>query len=187
MQKTQTKQERKKQEAILFKQNVKLTNPIHFLAVGLGSGMFSKMPGTMGSIASIPLWFLFAYLPDFAYGDIIYWILMLLTFILGCYVCDKTSIDTKTHDSGNIVWDEFVGMWITLFFIPQITVFWVIAAFLLFRIFDIIKPWPIRCFDQKVHGGVGIMIDDVIAAIFSSFCIYLLTLSNIVTNCLNQF
>lgn len=187
MQTTQTNKERKQQEEILFKQNIKLLNPTHFLAVGLGSGMFSKMPGTMGSIAAIPLWFLFAFIPDLAYGDLIYWLVMLIAFILGCYVCDKTSKDTKTHDSGHIVWDEFIGMWMTLFFIPHITILWIITAFILFRIFDIIKPWPIRWFDQKVHGGIGIMIDDVIAGIFSSFFVYLFSLSGVISHFLNLF
>lgn len=187
MQTAQSNKQRKQQEATLFKQNIKLTNPIHFLAVGLGSGMFSKMPGTMGTIAAIPLWFLFAFIPNLPYGDWIYWLIMFITFIFGCYLCDKTSKDTKTHDSGHIVWDEFVGMWMTLFFIPHITVLWILAAFLLFRLFDIIKPWPIRWFDQRIHGGIGIMIDDVIAGIFSSLCVCFLSLSKVSTCFLDLF
>ncbi|NUF49029.1 phosphatidylglycerophosphatase A family protein [Gilliamella sp. ESL0250] len=162
-----TKQERNKD----FKKYLKLTNPIHFLAVGLGSGMSPIMPGTMGSLMAIPLWLLF-----YGLQPALYWIFILVTFIFGCFICQKTSDDTHTHDSGHIVWDEFVGMWITLFFIPQLSVMWVAIAFVAFRVFDMAKPWPIRWFDKRVPGGFGIMVDDVIAAIFSSFTVYAITL-----------
>lgn len=151
----------------VFKQRVRLSNPIHLFAVGLGSGMSPIMPGTMGSLIAIPLWLLFCGL-----SPILYWLLIVVTFVFGCFLCQRTSDDTQTHDSGHIVWDEFVGMWITLFFIPHISILWLIIAFVAFRVFDIIKPWPIRWFDQKVSGGFGIMIDDVIAAIFSSLVVY---------------
>ncbi|OCG16242.1 phosphatidylglycerophosphatase A [Gilliamella sp. App6-5] len=162
-----TKQERNKN----FKKYLKLTNPIHFLAVGLGSGMSPIMPGTMGSLMAIPLWLLF-----YGLQPALYWIFILVTFIFGCFICQKTSDDTHTHDSGHIVWDEFVGMWITLFFIPQLSVMWIAIAFVAFRVFDMAKPWPIRWFDKRVPGGFGIMVDDVIAAIFSSFTVYVMTL-----------
>ncbi|OTQ54651.1 phosphatidylglycerophosphatase A family protein [Gilliamella apis] len=161
-----TKQERNRD----FKKYVQLTNPIHLLAVGLGSGMSPIMPGTMGSAMAIPLWLLFDGLQPY-----LYWVLIVVAFIFGCFLCQKTSDDTHTHDSGHIVWDEFVGMWITLFFIPQISILWVTIAFVAFRIFDMAKPWPIRWFDKRIPGGFGIMVDDVIAAIFSSLSVYLLT------------
>ena len=161
-----TKQERNRD----FKKYVQFTNPIHLLAVGLGSGMSPIMPGTMGSAMAIPLWLLFDGLQPY-----LYWVLIVVAFIFGCFLCQKTSDDTHTHDSGHIVWDEFVGMWITLFFIPQISILWVTIAFVAFRIFDMAKPWPIRWFDKRVPGGFGIMVDDVIAAIFSSLSVYLLT------------
>ena len=162
-----TKQERNKD----FKKYVQLTNPIHLLAVGLGSGMSPIMPGTMGSVMAIPLWLLFNGLQPY-----LYWVLIVVAFIFGCFLCQKTSDDTHTHDSGHIVWDEFVGMWITLFFIPQISVLWVAIAFVAFRVFDMAKPWPIRWFDKRVPGGFGIMVDDVIAAIFSSVTVYVIAL-----------
>ncbi|OCG05494.1 phosphatidylglycerophosphatase A [Gilliamella apicola] len=160
----------KKQRNKDFKKYLKLTNPIHFLAVGLGSGLSPIMPGTMGSLMAIPLWLLF-----YGLTPMLYWVFILVTFIFGCFLCQKTSDDTHTHDSGHIVWDEFVGMWITLFFIPQISILWVTIAFVAFRIFDMAKPWPIRWFDKRIPGGFGIMVDDVIAAIFSSLSVYLLT------------
>ncbi|OCG54309.1 phosphatidylglycerophosphatase A [Gilliamella sp. Choc6-1] len=162
-----TKQERNKD----FKKFLKLTNPIHFLAVGLGSGLSPIMPGTMGSLMAIPLWLLF-----YGLQPTLYWVFILVTFIFGCFICQKTSDDIHTHDSGHIVWDEFVGMWITLFFIPQLSVMWIAIAFVAFRIFDMAKPWPIRWFDKRIPGGFGIMVDDVIAAIFSSFTVYIMTL-----------
>lgn len=162
-----TKQERNKD----FKKYVQLTNPIHLLAVGLGSGMSSIMPGTMGSAMAIPFWLLFNGLQPY-----LYWVLIVVAFIFGCFLCQKTSDDTHTHDSGHIVWDEFVGMWITLFFIPQISVLWIAMAFFAFRVFDMAKPWPIRWFDKRVPGGFGIMVDDVIAAIFSSVTVYVIAL-----------
>ncbi|KES18862.1 phosphatidylglycerophosphatase A family protein [Gilliamella apicola] len=161
-----TKQERNRD----FKKYVQLTNPIHLLAVGLGSGMSPIMPGTMGSAMAIPLWLLFDGLQPY-----LYWVLIVVAFIFGCFLCQKTSDDTHTHDSGHIVWDEFVGMWITLFFIPQISVLWIAIAFVAFRVFDMAKPWPIRWFDKRMPGGFGIMVDDVIAAIFSSLTVYALT------------
>ncbi|MWN90111.1 phosphatidylglycerophosphatase A [Gilliamella sp. Pra-s65] len=162
-----TKQERNKD----FKKFLRLSNPIHFLAVGLGSGMSPIMPGTMGSLMAIPLWLMFC---DLQLA--LYWVFIFVTFIFGCFVCQRTSDDTHTHDSGHIVWDEFVGMWITLFFIPQTSLLWIAIAFLAFRVFDMAKPWPIRWFDKRVPGGFGIMVDDVIAAIFSSFTVYVITL-----------
>lgn len=161
-----TKQARNKD----LKKYLKLTNPIHFLAVGLGSGLSPIMPGTMGSLMAIPLWLLF-----WGLQPALYWVFILVTFVFGCYICQKTSDDTHTHDSGHIVWDEFVGMWITLYFIPQFSILWVTIAFVAFRLFDMAKPWPIRWFDKRVPGGFGIMVDDVIAAIFSSLSVYVLT------------
>ncbi|MCX8656322.1 phosphatidylglycerophosphatase A [Gilliamella sp. B2840] len=162
-----TKQARNKD----FKKYLKLTNPIHFLAVGLGSGLSPIMPGTMGSLMAIPLWLLF-----WGLQPVLYWVFILVTFVFGCYLCQKTSDDTHTHDSGHIVWDEFVGMWITLYFIPQFSILWVTIAFVAFRLFDMAKPWPIRWFDKRVPGGFGIMVDDVIAAIFSSMTVHVMAL-----------
>ncbi|MFC0179735.1 phosphatidylglycerophosphatase A [Thorsellia kenyensis] len=146
---------------------IKLTNPIHFLAVGLGSGLSPKAPGTFGSIAAIPLWLLFYQLPEIEYG-----ILLILTSVLGIYLCDKTAKAMGVHDHGSIVFDEFVGMWITLWLIPSFHWGWILAAFLFFRFFDILKPWPIGWFDKKVDGGVGIMIDDIWAGIFAATCLW---------------
>jgi phosphatidylglycerophosphatase A len=134
---------------------------VHFLAFGLGSGAAPKAPGTFGTLAAIPLYLLLAQLPLWAYLVII-----VASFALGIYLCGQASKDMGVHDHGGIVWDEFVGFWITMIAVPMQWP-WIIAGFVLFRFFDIIKPWPIGWLDKRVHGGLGIMIDDVIAGVFA--------------------
>lgn len=148
------------------KRRVKFSNPWHLLATGFGSGMFPWMPGTAGSLAAIPPWFLLVLLPWQLYS-----LAVMFSLCLGVYFCHKTARDMGVHDHGCIVWDEFVGMWITLMALPVSDWQWVLAGFLLFRILDIWKPWPIRWFDRKVHGGMGIIIDDVMAGIIAA-CIF---------------
>lgn len=154
-----------------FRQKVKLSNPAHLLAVGFGSGLSPVMPGTVGSLAAVPFWLLFCWLPYSAY-----WLLVVIAFIAGCWLCQKTAKETDTEDSGHIVWDEFVGMWICLFFIPQLAWPWVLLAFVAFRVFDILKPWPIRWCDRNIHGGIGIMLDDVLAGLAAGLCLYVIGL-----------
>ncbi|MDX1342839.1 MAG: phosphatidylglycerophosphatase A [Reinekea sp.] len=134
---------------------------VHFLAFGFGSGAAPKAPGTFGTLAAIPVFLLLAYLPLWAYL-----VVLVLAFALGVYLCGQASEDMGVHDHGGIVWDEFVGFWITMIALP-VHWAWIIAGFVLFRFFDIIKPWPIGWLDKRVHGGLGIMIDDVIAGIFA--------------------
>ncbi len=133
-------------------------DPVHFLALGFGSGCAPKAPGTFGTLAAIPLYLLMQPLP--------LWIYLLLTvggFALGVWICDRTARDLGVHDHPAIVWDEVIGYWITMIAAPSGGL-WVIAGFALFRLFDILKPWPIRQVDQQVGGGFGIMFDDVLAA-----------------------
>lgn len=151
------------------KSRVNLRNPWHLLATGLGSGMFPWMPGTVGSVAAIPLWYFLIQLSWPLYA-----LVVMLSLCLGVYVCHQTARDMGVHDHGCIVWDEFVGMWITLMALPVNNWRWVLAGFVVFRVLDIWKPWPIRWFDNKVPGGIGIMIDDVIAGIIGAGIIYLI-------------
>ena len=136
-------------------------NPIHFLAFGCGSGTVDKAPGTFGTLAAIPVYLLMQNLDYMVY----FWILI-ATFIVGVYLCDKTSKDLGVHDHPGIVWDEFVGYWITMWLAPTGWLY-IIVGFVLFRIFDILKPWPISWLDKHVEGGFGIMIDDVLAGILA--------------------
>ena len=136
-------------------------NPIHFLAFGLGSGAAPKAPGTAGTLAAIPIWYLFS---DWAIGP--YLLLIFVTTLFGIWICERTSRDLGVHDHGGIVWDEFVGLWITLIAVPTGWV-WVVLGFALFRVFDILKPWPIGWVDRRVSGGWGIMLDDILAGLMA--------------------
>ena len=142
-----------------------LKNPIHFLALGFGTGLAAKAPGTFGTLAAIPLYLLMAPLSLPWYIA-----LTLISVFAGFYICDKASKDMGVHDHGAIVWDEVAGLLITMIAAPTGWL-WLVIGFALFRFFDILKPWPIRWLDAKVHGGFGIMIDDVLAGIFSLLCL----------------
>jgi phosphatidylglycerophosphatase A len=146
-------------------------NPIHFLAIGLGSGAAPKAPGTFGTLAAMLL-----YVPLSQLSDVTYFIVLLIASVVGVFLCGRTSRDWGVHDHGAIVWDEFVGYWITMFLIP-VTWYWALLGFLLFRLFDIWKPWPIRFIDQHVHGGFGIMLDDIIAGVLAWAVLYVLVSS----------
>lgn len=136
-------------------------NPVHFLAFGLGSGAAPFAPGTFGTLAAIIpyFWFQTLSLPVYA-------LMLLITTLVGIWLCDKTSSDIGVHDHGGIVWDEFVGFWITMFAAPTGFI-WILVGFLWFRLFDILKPWPIRWADKQVSGGLGIMLDDILAGIYA--------------------
>jgi phosphatidylglycerophosphatase A len=134
----------------------------HFLAFGFGSGLSPFAPGTMGTIAAIPIYLIMAFfLPQW-----LYIILTILFLVAGISICNKVSADLQTHDFSGIVWDEIVGYLVTMMFLP---LSWelIIIGFCLFRFFDIIKPWPINWLDREVSGGLGIMLDDVLAGLFS--------------------
>lgn len=139
-----------------------LKNPIHLLAFGLGSGLAPKAPGTFGTLAAIPVWWLLlSGVPDWAYACV-----LLSGFAFGVLICERTSKDLGVHDHGGIVWDEWIGLWITYLWLPDGWL-WVVYGFALFRLFDIIKPWPISWLDRRVKGGLGIMIDDVVAGLLA--------------------
>ncbi|MDP6968033.1 MAG: phosphatidylglycerophosphatase A [Gammaproteobacteria bacterium] len=142
------------------------TNPVHLLAFGFGSGAAPTAPGTFGTLAAGILYLLLlVHLPDS------YYLLVLLASALaGVYICGKTAQDIGVHDHGGIVWDEFVGLWITLLWVPAGWV-WLVFGFALFRLFDILKPWPIGWLDQHVHGGWGIMLDDIVAGLMALACL----------------
>lgn len=133
----------------------------HFLALGLGSGLAPKAPGTFGTLAALPLIYLQSV---FSAPVALLWIVFI--FVLGCYVCGRTAKDIGEHDHGAIVWDEVAGFSLAMWCIPFEWTY-LVVGFLLFRFFDIVKPWPIRLLDKKVDGGFGIMIDDMLAGFFS--------------------
>lgn len=145
-----------------------LANPVHLAALGFGSGLIRPAPGTWGSLAGTLIGVVLLML----LGTKIFLIFTALCFALGCYLCQKTADDMGVHDHGAIVWDEFVGVFIVLSALPALSWQWVIVAFVLFRIFDILKPYPIRYFDEKLESGFGIMVDDVFAALYAVIVIF---------------
>jgi len=135
-------------------------NPVHLLAYGLGSGAAPKAPGTFGTLAAIPLALLLQPLDPWSYLAV-----TALLFVLGIPICGRTAADLGLHDPGGIVFDEWVGLLVTLWLAPAGWP-WLLAGLLLFRLFDIWKPWPIRWLDRRVRGGLGIMLDDLVAGLF---------------------
>jgi phosphatidylglycerophosphatase A len=144
-----------------------LSDPILFLAFGFGSGLAKKAPGTMGTLAAIPLYWLFAQTNLYAYS-----LLTLIVTVAGIWICDSAAKKLDEHDFGGIVWDEIAGYLITLWLVPFS---WqaMVLGFVLFRFFDILKPWPIKWVDRQVHGGLGIMLDDVLAGVFAGGLLFL--------------
>ncbi len=138
-----------------------LKHPVHFLSLGFGSGLAPFAPGTFGTLAAIPLYLMLQTLPLTSYL-----LITMIALLVGFYLCGETAKALGVHDHPGIVWDEIVGFFITMAAAP-LDWKWVIAGFLLFRLFDIIKPWPIKWIDQKMSGGTGIMLDDVLAGIFA--------------------
>lgn len=145
-----------------------LSDPIHFLALGFGSGLMPKAPGTFGTLAAIPVYLLFSALTNEYYAAVV-----AVMSLFGIYICGKTARDAGVHDHGAIVWDEIVGFMITMFMVPAN---WqtILVGFILFRIFDIFKPWPISWVDKKVEGGFGIMLDDILAGFLALACMHLI-------------
>lgn len=142
-------------------------NPVHFLAFGLGSGASPLVPGTVGSLMALPFYYLLHYLSALEYS-----LVVVVGFAVGILLCEKTSRDLGVHDHGGIVWDEIIGMWLTLLLIPFS---WlnVVVGFFLFRFFDIVKPWPVSVADAKIKGGIGVMLDDVLAALYANLALQL--------------
>ena len=144
-----------------------LRNPWHFLSLGFGTGLAPVAPGTFGTLAAIPCYLLLAQLA-LPY----YLVIILLGFAAGIFLCGYTSAALGVHDHSAIVWDEFVGFWITMIAVP-VTWQWILAGFLLFRVFDIVKPWPVKVADAKMKGGFGIMFDDVLAGLYALACMHI--------------
>lgn len=132
-----------------------------FLAYGFGSGLSPWAPGTMGTLVAVPCAWWLKSLPLYVYLPFI-----ALTFLLGVYLCDVTSKRLERHDPGGIVWDEMVGFWLAVVLVPAHWG-WLAAGFAAFRFFDILKPWPIRKVEKRFGGGLGIMLDDIVAALYA--------------------
>ncbi|MCK4609259.1 MAG: phosphatidylglycerophosphatase A [Gammaproteobacteria bacterium] len=141
---------------------------IHLFAFGFGSGLAPIMPGTCGAIIAIPIYLLLSQL------NLPYYLLSLIIMtIFGVWICGVTAHDLNQHDPKSIVWDEVVGYLVTMTALP-LSWIWISAGFIIFRLFDIWKPWPICVIDKKVQNGLGIMLDDILAAIFAGVILHLI-------------
>ena len=143
-------------------------NPINLMAFGFGSGCTRKAPGTMGTLFAVDLYLPLSYLP-------LEWYIAMTVAVslLGVFICGWSAKDLGVHDHPGIVWDEFAGYFITMIAAPAGWQ-WIVIGFVLFRFFDIIKPWPISLADKKLKGGFGIMFDDILAGLAALGCMQLL-------------
>ncbi len=139
-----------------------LRDPVHFLAFGFGTGLAPIAPGTFGSLPGILLFWL-----TLPFGHYVQLGMVAAIILAGIWICGESARRIGVHDHGGIVWDEIAGMYLTLFFAPFTVPGWVLA-FLLFRLMDIVKPWPIRDLDHRLQGGLGIMLDDLAAALYAA-------------------
>jgi phosphatidylglycerophosphatase A len=146
-----------------------LSSPAGWLACGFGSGLAPVAQGTFGSLAAILPWLLLRQLS---------WpvnvLIIVIGFAVGVWACDVAGRALGVDDHRSLVWDEFVGQWIAL--LPALLAPWwaVMAGFVLFRLFDVWKPWPIRWLDRHLKGGLGVMVDDVVAGLFAAILLWLI-------------
>ncbi len=148
-----------------------LRNPVHLLSFGFGAGLSPIAPGTFGTLIAMPI-----YLVLTSFSTIIYVLTVAFMFCIGCWASKRTADALGVHDHPGIVIDEIVGYLATMLFVP-VTWYWMIFGFLLFRLFDIWKPWPINKVDRQLQGGVGIMLDDLLAAIYSLLSLHIVVWS----------
>ncbi len=145
-----------------------MTDPVHILAFGFGTGLAPVAPGTVGSLVGVLLAWLTLDLGLMTQIGI-----AVAISVAGIWICGESSRRLGIHDHGGIVWDEIAGMYIVLIVAPTTLWAWILA-FGLFRAFDIVKPWPIRDLDHRIHGGVGIMLDDLVAALYAALLLVFL-------------
>lgn len=144
------------------------SHPAHFLAFGFGTGLSPYAPGTVGTLVAFPLFFLLHGL-----DPVIYFSVVAVLYAAGVWFCDIAGKAVGVADHGGIVWDEIVAFLLVLPFAPA-TLLGYALAFFLFRLFDIWKPFPIRYADKHIHGGFGVMFDDLLAAIYAVACLLFL-------------
>jgi len=147
--------------------SAELLHPMVLLALGLGVGLAPVAPGTFGTLLAIPLYLFLQTLPDTTQLTVTG-----LLFLAGSAICDFAADRLGVHDHPAIVFDEVVGYLVTMAFAPAGWQ-WMVAGFVVFRFFDIVKPWPIRWLDRHVQGGTGIMLDDFVAGLFGALLLYL--------------
>lgn len=139
-----------------------LRDPVHLFALGFGTGLSPRAPGTFGTLVALPAAWLML---EWPLGSRIAVVAAL--FAVGIWICGESARRLQTHDHPGIVFDEIVGLLATALVLPG-DPWWLLAAFVLFRLFDIVKPWPIRDLDHRLTGGFGIMLDDLMAAVYAA-------------------
>jgi phosphatidylglycerophosphatase A len=139
-----------------------MREPVHLIAFGFGSGLSPWAPGTFGTLIAIPI-VLFV----MQFGLVAHLAFAIFASLFGIYVCGESARRLDVHDHPGIVWDEITGFALTMLTVPA-DFYWTVAGFTLFRVLDIWKPWPIREADHSLHGGLGIMLDDILAGIFAA-------------------
>ena len=147
-----------------------LLDPLHLLSLGFGSGLVPVAPGTFATLLAILPYLLIARLPL-----PLYLVVVLAGFAMGIYPSHYTATALGVDDHSAIVWDEFVGYWITMIAAP-LSWRWILLGFVLFRVFDLVKPWPVMIADTRLRGGLGVMLDDVLAGLYAMACLQLLLL-----------
>tara|TARA_Y100000389_G_scaffold201396_1_gene244026 strand:+ start:2812 stop:3303 length:492 start_codon:yes stop_codon:yes gene_type:complete len=138
-----------------------ISDPVHFFAFGFGVGLIKFAPGTFGSILGVILFWL-----TIDFGIYIQLGITVIASLAGVWICGESARRIGLHDHKGIVWDEIVGMYLTLL-AATFSIFGWVVAFICFRLIDILKPWPINLIDKKIKGGIGIMLDDLVAALYS--------------------
>jgi phosphatidylglycerophosphatase A len=146
-------------------------HPANFIALGFGVGLIPFAPGTFGTLLALPIFHVLH--PLMAAGDFL--LLLGFLYVAGIWICDKAGRNLGVEDHAALVWDEIVAFLLVLFFTPP-SLLWQAIAFLLFRLFDIFKPGPIRAIERMFRGGFGVMVDDLVAAFCSLLCLTLLRL-----------
>jgi len=141
-------------------------HPAHLLAFGFGAGAIRVAPGTWGTLVALPLCWLLPSVPTGAFA-----LFIVVAFAVGVWLCDVTGRHLGVGDHPGMVWDEMVGYWIAIAALPPRWEWW-LAAFVLFRIFDIWKPWPIGELDRRLHGGLGVMVDDAVAGLLTGAILF---------------
>lgn len=143
-----------------------MREPVHLLAFGFGSGLMPVAPGTFGTLVAVPI--VFAVMQ---FGWIAHVTFVVAACLAGLYICGESARRLGVHDHSGIVWDEICGYAVTMLATPP-NWYWLLAGFALFRLFDIWKPWPIREADHSLSGGLGIMLDDVMAGVFAAVILW---------------
>ncbi len=143
-------------------------NPLHFVAFGFGTGTLPFAPGTFGTLIAIPFYLAMEHL-----SPLMYLLITILVTLVSIWICNKVTNEIGVEDHQGMNLDEIVGFLVTMFYAPH-GWHWIVLGFLLFRLFDIWKPWPVRYVDEHMTGGLGIILDDVLAGIYSCLILQLL-------------